>query len=401
MIRFLLQDAVARPAGHRATSVHVASRPAMLRPLGWLLAAGLALGLAQGTATAQAAGPTGQVFTADERGASITRIDLAAGQSTILPLSIAPHNAQVSADGRLRMAVGEPVTDGHAHGGGNGHPHGDEPGELQLFGVDDVEAGPLASIAVGSHPAHVVSDPDGRYAFVTNAGDDSVSVVDLTAREEVATIATGRYPHGLRLSPDGTELYVANVLDDSVSVIGLEAREELARIPVGKAPVQVGFTPNGERVFVSLRDENRVAVIDTASREVIARVQVGRLPIQVHASPDGRLVHVANEGSREAPDNRVSIIDTATLEVIATHEVGPGAHGVSVDDGGTVPTHRIRLPHVHTKPESLPDLRSVRRYGSGSGSHSTSIALAVLLKCLCIRLVVALTIDAGTLAGSC
>lgn len=291
------------------------------RLLGWLMAAGLALSAMPTLADAV---PAGTVVTANERGASLTHINLASGETSTHAIAIAPHNVQVSAAGRYLMAVGEPASDDHDHAHGGGHTHGDDPGKLKLYPSHDPTGAPLASIAVGSHPAHVVSDWEGRFAFVTNAGDSSISVVDLEARESVATIATGEYPHGLRLSPDGRELYVANVLDGSVSVIDIETREEVARLPVGQAPVQVGFTPDGAHVFVSLRDENRVAVIDTVSREVIKRIEVGRLPIQVHATPDGRFMLVANEGSEAEPDNRVSVIALDSLAVVATHEVEIG-----------------------------------------------------------------------------
>lgn len=48
----------------------------------------------------------GFVFTADERGNSITVIDLSTGQVRSIAMSISPHNVQVSSDGRLLLAVG-------------------------------------------------------------------------------------------------------------------------------------------------------------------------------------------------------------------------------------------------------------------------------------------------------
>lgn len=295
--------------------------------LGWLMATGLALSSTPALATTL---PAGVVVTANEHGASLTHINLTNDNATNQSIGIAPHNVQVSAFGRYLMAVGEAAPNDH----GGEHAHGDATGKLNLYPANDPTSSPLASIEVGSHPAHVVSDLEGRFAYVTNAGGDSLSVVDLEARESVATIATGEYPHGLRLSPDGRELYVANVLDGSVSVIDVAAQEEIARLPVGQAPVQVGFTPDGARVFVSLRDENRVAIIDTASREVVEHIEVGRQPIQVHATADGRFMLVANQGSKAEPDNRVSVIALDSLTVVATHEVGAGAHGISVDDTG-------------------------------------------------------------------
>ena len=278
-------------------------------------------------------GLVGHIFTADEHGSSISMIDISNGKVLTVPIPIAPHNVDLTPDRRLLLAVGEP-SDGE-HGHGDAHGHGDEAeGRLLVFDPHRLEDGAMAEIAVGDHPAHVVASRDSRLAFVSNAGDDTVSVVDLATREVVASIGTGRYPHGLRLSPDGRELYVANVLDGSVSVIDVEKREETARVAVGKAPVQVGFLPDGSRVYVSLRDENSVAVIDTAKREVIARVQVGHGPIQVHATPDGELVYAANEGSREEPSDTVSVIEVATGKVVDTIRTGPGAHGVSVSEDG-------------------------------------------------------------------
>jgi YVTN family beta-propeller protein len=329
MMPLIQKGAPVRRPVTEAVSHRVATTP--LRPaLGWLLAASLALGSG---ATLAGQMPQGQVVTADESGASLTHIHLAEGTSTTHDIAIAPHNVQVSADGRYLLAVGEPA--GHAHGDdGHGHGHGDEPGKLKVFDAGHFDGTPLAVIPVGSHPAHVVSDPAGQFAFVTNAGDASVSVVDLESREVVATVGTGDYPHGLRLSPDGSELYVANVADGSVSVIDTETHEEVTRISVGEAPVQVGFTADGKQVYVSLRDENRIAVIDTASREVAATVEVNRLPIQVYGTPDSKLMLVANEGTSDDPDNRVSVIETSTRQVVATYEVGAGAHGISIDDSG-------------------------------------------------------------------
>jgi YVTN family beta-propeller protein len=277
----------------------------------------------------------GVLYTADERGNSISAVNLASDRVEIVPVLVAPHNVQITADGTRLLAVGTSAADRHGHDeGGAPHDGGETAGRLLTFDARNPSAGPIMEIAVGKHPAHVIAAQQGRRAFVTNAGDDTISVVDLDRNEVVGTIATGDYPHGLRMSPDGREIYVANVQDGSVSVIDTARLHETARIPVGKAPVQVGFTPDGRRAYVSLRDESRVAVIDTASRTVIDRIEVGRNPIQVHATPDGRFVYVANQGTEADPADTVSVIEAATGSVIDTIRTGNGAHGVAVSEDG-------------------------------------------------------------------
>lgn len=280
-----------------------------------------------GSAQALAA-PNGFVFTANEKDASISRVDLASGVVNTYKVDIQPHNVQVSPDGRWLLATGMPSAEGH-----HGHEGTDKGGRLLVFRIDDLNR-PAQSIAAGEHPAHVVTDRNGQLAFVADSGADAVRVLDLHTGREVARIATGRYPHGLRLSPDGSTLYVATMKSDAVSIIDVSSKRETARIKVGKAPVQVGFTADGKTAFASLSGENRLAIIDTDKRAVIARVPVGRLPVQMYATPDGRLLFVANQGSAARPDDRVTVIDLNTRKALADITTGKGAHGVAMSDDG-------------------------------------------------------------------
>jgi YVTN family beta-propeller protein len=282
----------------------------------------------------------GFVYTANEYGASVSAIDLRSGDVTTAPIPISPHNIQITADGMRLLAVGTSAEEGHGHEeeqAGHDTAEGERAAEglLVVLDANKLDAEPIARIAIGDHPAHVVVDAGGERAFVTDAGANLVAVVDLATKAVIQRIETGRYPHGLRISPDGAEAYVAAVEEGAVSVIDTSDLTEIARIPVGAAPVQVGFTPDGARVYVSLRDEDSVAVIDTETREVIGKVPVGRKPIQVYATPDGTRVYVANQGTEADPEDTVSVIDVATNTVIETITTGDGAHGVVVSEDGS------------------------------------------------------------------
>jgi YVTN family beta-propeller protein len=312
-------------------------------------------------------GATGDVYTADEKGHTVSQIELATGRVTTVPLSIAPHNVQVTDDGRWLLAVGDPTD---AAAGGRGHAHGasSERGRLLVFDASRLARGPVAEVAVGMHAAHVVADAQGRRAFVTHAGDNTVGVIDLERRVLVSTIKTGRYPHGLRISPDGRWVHVANVRDGTVSVIDTRSLAEVARIPVGLAPVQVGYTPDGSRLYVSLRDADSVAVIDVASRKVLGTTKVGSKPIQVHATPDGRHVYVANQGTTDKPADTVSVIEVASGRVIDTLRTGWGAHGVAVSRDGA----RVFVSNIVDGSVSVIDTgsrRVVASYKVGAGPN--------------------------------
>lgn len=304
----------------------------------FLTAAATAFALSIACADAQAPIPlknaTGFVYTADEIGNTISTINLATGQVTIVAAAVSPHNVQVTADGARLLTVGDAPMAPSAQGHGASGLGMKAPGQLLVFSTANMASGPTSSIVLGDHPAHVVVESNDGRAFVTLSRENVVAVIDLARNEVVRKIPTGRFPHGLRISPDGRSVYVANVEDGSVSVIDMTTLSEVAKIPVGKGPVQVGFTPDGAKVYVSLRDENKVAVIDAKTKVVLARIDVGRNPIQVHATRDGLFVYAANQGTDAEPSDTVSVIDTATGKVVATIRTGAGAHGVATSTDG-------------------------------------------------------------------
>ena len=280
------------------------------------------------------AGHGGYVYTANERGGSISVIDLRTGRVNEVAVRIMPHNVQTSHDGHLLLAVGS-VGGMDRMGDGSATKMKIERGRLLILDTETLANGHAADIEIGRDPAHVIIDQEGKFAYADNSKDDDVLIVDVARRKVVGEIKTGAFPHGLRMSPDGQEIYVACVNDNSVSVINVAESKEVARIPVGRAPVQVGFLPSGRRVYVSVRDEDSVAVVDTVQRKKIATIPVGRKPIQVFASPEGRYMYVAHQVTETNPDHTVSVIETSSNRVVATIATGRGAHGVVVSDDGS------------------------------------------------------------------
>ena len=307
----------------------------MTRKNNWLLTA-VQIGLLAWSGAILAAD---KVYVANEGADTVSVLD-AASFKTLSNVRVGkmPHNVQVSPDGKLVWITnnGEPApaseASAHKEMAKVDHDAMGKPGAL--WAIDTATNAVVAKVAVGLHPAHVVVSPDGRFAYVTNGGDNTVSVIDTSAQRLVATIPVGQFPHGLRISPDGKQVYVANLKGGTVSVIDTASQKEIAQIPAGKGPAQVGFTPDGRLVLVSLSEENAVAVIDQATRKVIRKVAVGTVPIQLYVTPDSRTLLVANQGTRKKPGRTVSMIDLESFKVAKTVVTGAGAHGVVVDRDG-------------------------------------------------------------------
>ena len=114
--------------------------------------------------------------------------------------------------------------------------------------IDTATRAVSATIPVGPRPIVVAITPDGKHAYVTNQGDDTVSVIDTATGAVSATIPVGPAPSGVAITPDGKHVYVANngsgllgtgVVDNTVSVIDTATGVVSATITVGNGPVGV------------------------------------------------------------------------------------------------------------------------------------------------------------------
>lgn len=306
----------------------------------------------------------GVVYTANEGGRSVSRIDLGTGRVLTFPVGIRPHNVQISRDGQHVFTVGS--LSGAMAGmdmADSSAPEDEaraELGQLLVLSAAASDTVGATRITIGREPAHVILGATGERAYATSVAENAVLVVDVPQQRVIDTIPTAFAPHGLRMHPDGREIYVAGTAANAVSVLDVARSTETARIKVGRGPVQVGFLPDGSRVYVTLRDDNAVAVIDTRTRRMITVIPVGRSPIQLFATPDGRFVYVANQGSEAQPDSTVSVIDTQRNAVVKTLTTGRGAHGVVVSDDG----QRMFITNTFAGTVSVIDVQAQRVIGT-------------------------------------
>ena len=173
------------------------------------------------------------------------------------------------------------------------------------------------------------------YAYVTNAGEGSVSVVDLVSLETRATIPVGPSPSGIRAHPTRDEIWGVSTAGGFVWVIDARSEQVAARIEVGSQPFAVDFSPDGKRAYVAASGSDAVVAIDCARRVVTGRTRVGRRPWIARVTPNGRLLVVPNRD-----DNTVTLLrvaettqvnaDAESLAHIATVPVAPRPEQVVV-----------------------------------------------------------------------
>jgi YVTN family beta-propeller protein len=67
--------------------------------------------------------------------------------------------------------------------------------------IYDVKAKKVTGrVATGAGPNWIVFTPDGKYACISNADTDDVSIIDVKARREVTRVKVGKVPKRLAVA---------------------------------------------------------------------------------------------------------------------------------------------------------------------------------------------------------
>ena len=163
-----------------------------------------------------------------------------------------------------------------------------------------------------------------EYAYVTNQGSATVTVLDVVNVRLDRELPVGLNPVAVAASPTRNEVYVLNAGvpggQGSISVIDCEHNAVVATIAVGRDPDSIDVDARGELAFVANRGSNSVSVVNLEFRNAVTQIGVGEEPDAVKLSPDGKTLVVANWGG-----DSVTLIDAETGKLRAILEGCPGA----------------------------------------------------------------------------
>ncbi len=163
-------------------------------------------------------------------------------------------------------------------------------------------------------PAGAMPPPTGGPPMAAPGGDWNETIVRV-----------GKGSEGFDVSPDGKEIWVANAGDGTVSILDVSRKEVTQTLAADVAGAnRLKFTPNGKLVLISTLRGRELTVIDAATRKTVKRIELGRGAAGVVMQPDGSRAFVAC-----TPDNYVAVIDLHSLEVVGRIEAGGNPDGLA------------------------------------------------------------------------
>jgi YVTN family beta-propeller protein len=182
--------------------------------------------------------------------------------------------------------------------------------------------------------------PDGKRIVTTNVNSGTISIIERSEGHTAAppnnltppphgedwvisVVPVGHGSEGFDVSPDGNEAWVANAGDGTISIVNIAEKKVVATVQANAPGAnRLKFTPDGRRVLVSAG--SYLVVLDAVTRKETKRLSVGHGLGGIQVQTDGARAFVAS-----GQDGFVAVIDLNTLEVTGHIDVGKSPDGLA------------------------------------------------------------------------
>jgi YVTN family beta-propeller protein len=277
-----------------------------------------------------AAHAQGTLLVANQKDHTVSFIDAATAKQTFALQEdrITGHEVTTSPDGRTayvpiygNAGVGRPGTDGH---------------EMLVIDVPSRKITGTVDFGHGVRPHLPVYDTRRNVLYVSTELDQAITAIDPKTLKILYKIPTGApESHMFALSHDGRFAYTTNVGASSVSVLDLDTHKTLSIIPLGEAGAvkvqRISISNDDKLIFTSDWDKPRLAVIDTATRKLKTWIPLPGTGYGSASTHDGRYLILCLSKS-----SKVAVIDLQTLAVIKTIDVPAQPQEVLIRPDGLV-----------------------------------------------------------------
>jgi YVTN family beta-propeller protein len=162
-------------------------------------------------------------------------------------------------------------------------------------------------------------------AYITNQGDDTVSVINVAQNKVVSTIKVGKAPVGVAVSAKLQRVFISNVESNNISVINTQNNTVIKSIALQGAPVGLAMSPDNRTLYVADWFSDKILAINTANYAERREVIVATAPAGLVVSADSKTLYVATRDS-----NEIGVIDTKNFTVTNRIKVGTHPFGLSI-----------------------------------------------------------------------
>ncbi len=187
----------------------------------------------------------------------------------------------------------------------------------------DLKTKKLDSLQLSAEAYTCLLSPDKKELYISLWGGDKVLVYNTLQKRLVGSIAAGDNPNDMCLTKSGKYLFVANANDNSVSVMDIKKRKVVETLnaalypnaPAGSTTNSVALSTDEKTLYIANADNNCLAVFDVSkpgSSQSKGFIPVGWYPTCVRVV--GNVIFVANgKGYTSLPNPAYRPFDTSKV----------------------------------------------------------------------------------------
>jgi YVTN family beta-propeller protein len=166
-------------------------------------------------------------------------------------------------------------------------------------------------LALGQIPSYLSLNPNTNTLYVSNYGNDSISVVDGKTNKVRDNIPLGIQPSFISVNPSTDMIYVASPANDSITVINGKTKEISNRIEVSDA-YDISIDPENNTIYVAGYNYSKysgaVYAIDGKTNQIKEEIALSDPPSAISINPKTNMLYVA-ASNQSSGSSYIAVVD--------------------------------------------------------------------------------------------
>jgi YVTN family beta-propeller protein len=161
--------------------------------------------------------------------------------------------------------------------------------------------------------------PELGRGFISNGGDNTVTVFDLKTLKKLDSVKVGERPDAILYDPFTKHVFTFNARSRDSTVVEAASGKVVGTVPLGGKP-EFAVSDGKGKVFANLEDKSEIALIDATMLSVLNRWSIS--PCQ---EPSALAFDSAHHRLFAGCDNKMmAVVDSDSGKVVTTVPIGAG-----------------------------------------------------------------------------
>jgi YVTN family beta-propeller protein len=223
--------------------------------------------------------------------------------------------------------------------------------------------------------------PELNRGFISNGGDNSVTIFDLKTLKKLDSVKVGERPDAILYDPFTKHVFTFSAKSKDSTIVDAATGKVVGTIPLGGKP-EFPATDEKGKVFVNIEDKNEIAEIDATKLTVLNDWPLGSCE-EPSALAFDRAHHRLFAGCR---NKLMAVVDSQSGKVVTTVPIGEGVDAgrfnantqevfMSCGEGVLTVIHEDS-PDKYTVTQNLPTAKGARTMAMDYESNTAYLVTA-------------------------